>query len=150
MDKKIIIDRHTSLEEAMSEFKILTDLNASLERQIKETTELNCRLVAENETLLERVKFQDAFYGEQYEKVVDHRDRLQRKCVALITRLAGIKETIIAAERDAHDEAIRDPGAPQLDGLSPQDQRELETLVRSLPKNETTKSITMIPDNRYQ
>lgn len=104
---KIELDKQSSLEDAMREFQILSDENKNLERQVKEFSELSSKLGHENEALRDQISKQEAFYRDQIETLTHCRDRLQRKCVALITRLSCIKDTIVAAEREAHDEAIK-------------------------------------------
>lgn len=146
MPTKIEIDGQTGLEDAMREFRVLSELNANLERQMKEFSDLNSRLAAENDSLRERVRSQDGFYRSLTETLTAHRDHLQRKCVALITRLSGIKETILSAERDAHNEET---------DLSPQEQAEVQKLMQSLPQGvhpqlHLTGPDSRLPENRYQ
>lgn len=126
---KIELDGQTSLEDAMREFRILSDQNAHLEQQVTEFSKLSLQLGAENEALRERLAAMTEFYRDQHNTLVAHRDRLQRKCVALITRLSGIKDAIVAAERESHDEAIRDPGAAQIGRLSDEDEAALKDII---------------------
>lgn len=137
MPTKIEMDGQTSLEDAMREFRILSELNANNERQVRELTVLGNKLSAENTALRDRVSSQEEFYRTQIETLSAHRDRLQRKCVALITRLSGIKDAIVAAERDAHDEAIRDPGAPNGAKLSDADEATLSKLALGPPEGDS-------------
>lgn len=140
---KIEMGSHTSLADAMEEWKRLTEINASLERQVKEYSELSNKLHAENVALKEQHRTQDEFYRQQIETLSDHRDRLQRGSVALLTRLRGIKEAIVAAEADANHEAITPKPDGENAGLESAmaevvraERQSIEELAGKLPRNE--------------
>lgn len=142
---KIEIGSHTSLADAMEEWKRLTEENANLVRQLNEVTGLCNKMTAENIALKDQHKTQDAFYRSQIETLSDHRDRLQRGSVALLTRLRGIKEAIVAAEADANHQAI----TPNPDGENGGLEKAIAETVHSgsLGGGEVKNLISNLPHN---
>jgi hypothetical protein len=127
----------TSLEDALARWKELSDLNGSLERQVKEYSELSNKLHAENVALKDRIASQEAFYRDQVRDLTDSRDRYKSRYIALITRLAGIKETIEAAARDAAAQEMDQQPPDEKDGLlrTPTDkiEQDIGDVVSKLP-----------------
>lgn len=139
---KIDLGGQTSLQEAMAEFKRLTEVNESLERQVTEYSGLSHKLQAENVALSDRIASQEKFYKSQVDTLSRHKDLLQRKCVALITRLDVIRDTINKAEADAREEVVEETKKAE---AQEQIRPDMEKLISQLPHNDEEKTLRTKP-----
>jgi hypothetical protein len=95
------------LQQALQDYEHMENERNHLNRQLDECTELNARLVGENEALKDRMTEQTAFYTKQIEALTFHNLRLGALSKGLVTRLKVVRECIEVAELEAHMESVK-------------------------------------------
>ena|ERR1700748_155538 len=115
----------TTLQKAIDDWHALEDENAYQTDQIKHLQDC-----------LNRVNAELLYLKEELERLRQEKDRYQRYSVEVSTRLSTIKETIIIAESESRQYAMKPPVPnTEPDILSINEFAELKDIVSRLPPN---------------
>jgi predicted RNase H-like nuclease (RuvC/YqgF family) len=125
MDPQITTTKPPALEpnklkEAYEDYQHMANEVAHLNSQVEECSDLNTKLVAENDALKNQIREQAAFYARTIEVANQRNARLNALSQGLITRLKAVKECIEAAEVESHMESART--APVLNAAPVEDE----------------------------